>query len=288
MAENEAYDPTAPEDDPSRGSNYLSKKDFRNIVIGIAAFMILLYPLYQIMAKTSEKARCVQNMKEIAGALNQYAAEHDDRFPPLFATGPSGAPAMGANNLPFTWVSDISGFTTERSSFFCPSAQPDEAAKVERITQGPVVKGETGEDRRMLSTTYGFYSPYSGYLRSIIEDPNGTIVVAETSNRGAHDTYDPLPYKNEQGEVLPFDGFAIGWDNDNFEPDALTKFVTRLAFPETSGGNFDKEGPTRHSNGINSLNASGGLIYLTPNSARVRQSGGQITGLWATPPIRAR
>lgn len=273
---NQAYDPNAVDGDSNRGSNYVTKKDFRVIVIGILAFTIMLIPIYKVLERNSEKARCAQNMAAIANGIGQYAALHDDRFPPLMRTA-GDAPDLGEKGVPFTWASDVQEFMNARASFLCPTAKPEEIVQTESLNGGP------------LPVTYGMYAPYSGFLRSQIDDPDMTIIVAETSNYGATGTYNPNPFKDAQGRNIPFDGFAIGLDDNNLYGTEASKFVTRLAFPGSANGKFEEKGQTRHDGGIHAITATGSASpLLKPNDAIITRRFGLPGGIWTVPPISKR
>lgn len=274
---NQPYDPSAPEGAGGGGSAYVSRKDVRIIAVGVVCLSIILFPIYKAMEKNSERARCLQNMKALSAAINEYAALHDDRFPPIMRTQLNGAPDLGNTGLPYTWASDAAEFMSPRSSFLCPSASPDEIVYVE------------GKGGTKIPVTYGMYAPYGGYLRSIVDNPDQTIILAETSNNGALKTFDPVPFVGMKGEKIPHDGFVIGWDNDNFEANEQTRFVTRLAFPESAGGKFVKDGPMRHEKGLHGIVVSGAASsYITPLQARVEMKFGLPGGMWAVPPVSKR
>lgn len=271
---NQPFDPTAPEGDAARGSAYISKKDFRIISVAVLCLIGLLFPIYKVMERNSQKARCALNVKAISTALNEYAALHDDRFPPIMRTAENGSPDLGETGLPYTWVSDIEEHMSPRASFLCPSASPDEIVYVEG-TQG-----------KKIPVTYGMYAPYGGYLRSVIENPDQTIIIAETSNFGGGGSFDPTPYLNSKGEKITSDGFVIGWNDSNIEGSDKSQFVTRLAFPETSAGKFDEKGPRRHDAGIYAITAVGAAApLLKPNAAVIEKKFGLPGGIWAVPAL---
>lgn len=273
---NQAYDPNAIDGDANRGSAYVSRKDFRVIIVGVAALALMLVPVYKVLERNSEKARCANNMAAIANGIGQYAALHDDRFPPLMRTA-GDAPDLGEKGLPFTWASDVQEFMNSRASFACPSALPEETVVTESL------KGAR------LPVSYGMYAPYSGYLRSMIDDPDMTIIVAETSNYGSANTFNPTPFKDAQGKDVPFDGFAIGLDDQNWYGTESSKYVTRLAFPDSAGGKFAEKGPARHDGGIHAITATGSASpLLKPNDATVIKRFGLPGGIWTVPPISKR
>jgi hypothetical protein len=271
----EAYDPNAPEGDSQGKSAYLSKKDLKTIGIVGVVLGLGLYPIYQYGVRQSEKSRCKADMKSVSEALNLYAEAKDDRFPPLYRTGDNNLPGLGANDLAYTWCDDVAPLMSKRYSFVCPSAKPEDLTTMESPTSS----------RETLKTSYGLYAPYGAYPRSLIATPDQAGLLGETSNRGANGSYDPMLMKDDKGRPLP-DGFVIAWDNSNFEPNAQTRYVTHLAFPETSNGKFRKDGPSRHDGGIHVMTVTGEILTVPQTAARFEQRGNTSTGLWAMPTIR--
>lgn len=271
---NQPYDPNAPEGAASAGSAYVSKKDLRVILGAVGVLAVLLYPIYKVLEGNSQRARCLQNMKAMSAAINEYAALHDDRFPPIMRTQLNGAPDLGTTGLPYTWASDASEFMSPRSSFLCPAATPEEIVYVE------------GQNNAKIPVTYGMYAPYGGYLRAIVDNPDQTIILAETSNAGARKTYNPVPFVGMDEQIISQDGFVIGWNDTNSSPSKESTMVTRLAFPESAGGSFKKDGPTRHDKGIHAIVISGAAApYLKPTDAVVTQKFGLPGGFWEVPPV---
>jgi hypothetical protein len=61
----ERYEPNAPEGDVSRGGQYISKKDVKVIFLSLAVLALILWPIYSLGVRNSEKARCSSNMGAI-------------------------------------------------------------------------------------------------------------------------------------------------------------------------------------------------------------------------------
>jgi hypothetical protein len=277
----DAYDPTAPEGQPSGGSQYMSKKDVRNILLVIVVLVAGLFPVYKSMERNSEKARCVQNMKAIASALAQYATLNTDRFPSLYEKGPNGEPLTNDKGISPTWASVVSQYMSARQSFLCPSAIAEEAVAVAGMRPAPEQKLKPHPANSEL-LTYGMYAAYDTFPISQVDNPNSAIIVAETSNMGARDSYDPMPFKDADGKVIGADAFSINWSNSNTVPNADTQSVTRLAFYNVKDGKFDPAGDSRHSSGINALTTGGALVLLKPDSAVFSSQPG-MGGRWAVP-----
>jgi hypothetical protein len=247
----DAYDPTAPEGEISSRGHYITAKEARLLILLFVGVFLALIPVYQIFKRNTDKSRCTANMKAIYDAMALYYEEHDSRYPPIDRSERPDTlvPSLGDTGHVYTWASDVSQYMTARASFLCPSAKPDEIMQVE----------DPRSSKKTIPLTYGMYAPYGGYLSSLVENPNQTIILGETSNRGAEGSYDPMPFKSESGQDLP-DGFMIGWSNSNDIGDAQTNAVTRLAFSGVADGHFTATGDARHGDIIHVVTASGELV----------------------------
>ena len=262
-----AYDPNAVEGDKSAGGQYVTAKDIRIWAIALVALGVATYPIYQYLQGQSERARCSANLRAVYQAISLYADQHDNRFPPLARMEPDGVtPSLSEKGLPYTWVSDVAPFMNPRNSFVCPSAKPDE-----------IVLNESGEaGKPNVPSSYGFYAPYAGLLTSLVENPDDVAIVAETSDRGAADSLDPVPL----GAKLP-DGYVIGWSDSNTEPGKATRSVTRLAFRISKDGN---EAVGRHGKFVWGLTASGELRQITPDDLKYQSKLSGVNPRWKLPP----
>jgi|LakMenE18May11ns_1017448.scaffolds.fasta_scaffold9820519_1 hypothetical protein len=269
MSENTAYDPSAPEGASSPGSQYLSRKDAKWLIGATIIVGIGLIPVYLYLRDKAWKSSCIKNMSGMMEAITIYAANSDDRMPPLYNTDDNGEPFLDKQGLPYTWISDIKPYSSDRISFICPAAKPEEIAYS--------VDANTGEP---LGSTYGFYAPYATATIASIDDPNNVILLVETSNKGSQGSYDPLKFKSG-GD----DGFVVGWDNNNFAPDKETQAVTRLAFRGTSNGSTEK-GFGRHEI-IHGITASRQQKYLKPSMMLTEYNPAtySLAGSWRQPLI---
>jgi len=273
VSENAIYDPTAPEGESRAGSAYVTRKDVKIVGVALILLGFMMYPIFRVLARRSEKAHCITNMKAIMEAMNQYATLNEDKFPPLYATGGAEEHMLQTSGAPYTWASDLYEYMGSRASFVCPTAEKSEYS----YSQDPHA------DSKRFANTYGMFAPLGAMSRSQVDDPNEAVLVAESSNMGALNTYDPIPFKDSAGKVLPYDGMIIGWDNDNFVGDKTSKYVTRLAFPDTKGLSFNKEGAGRHDEGTFVLSVTGQLRSMHPDIARVLRRDGNIYGVWPMP-----
>jgi prepilin-type processing-associated H-X9-DG protein len=215
------------EEEPEPNNQYLTKKDFKNIALGIAFVGALLFPVYMVLKGNSDQYNCLQNMKAISTAMLGYASNYDDRLPPTYARAQdSSLPRLDEKGRPFTWAStlvNLAGFDRRRN-FVCPSAPGDAKMVAE------------GLDNADLPMTYGMYAGLDVANTRDIDDPGFAVLVTETSNGGSENSYDPHPI-TVNGKVI--DSFLIGWaDGDTNPPTDPKKVgnVTRLAFKNSKNG----------------------------------------------------
>lgn len=262
------YDP-AEAGEVRRTSEYMTKRDLRIILIVVALILLALWPVYVWFRKFAEAAVCKSNLNNIYKAIGTYMEQSDGHFPPAYANLPgSDAPVVTDAGVVITWGTVVAGGVKDAGSFKCPSASESEVARSESTRRGVP-----------LMLAYGMYVPYALELASATANPSRTVLLAETSNMGAEDSYDPLPFKDPKGNVVPYDGFAIGFDNRQRFPDDKTRYVTRLAFPGTSKGDFGEKARGRHGAVSYAMTVEGGLVNLAPDRAEYR--GG--SGYWAVP-----
>lgn len=272
----EAYDPTDPDDRPK--SSYLTMRDVRVVVIALLVAAILLWPAVVKMIAARDKHLCKDNLGQVAKALLLYAEDNVGRLPPMYVQGDNFEPRQ-FNGKANTWITLIAGgVKNPHKTFKCPAAHDDEAAKNE------------GPEGSVIESTYGIFGAVAAAPIDNIPNPGATAMVAETSNRGARDTYNPLPLKTKDGATVD-DGFVIGFDNSNFLPTdsgmevlSQAKFASRLAYYGTGKGTFTKETLGRHEGGIHILFADSHIETVPALGAQIRRiagPGSDIVGTWA-------
>jgi hypothetical protein len=272
MSENLAFDPSAPEGATApSGGQYMTRKDFKLIVLVTIFLTIGMIPVYLYMREKAFKATCVKNINGMMETLILYSAQHDDRFPPLYSENSKGEPDANKDGIAYTWISDIYSLKSDRIDFVCPTADKEEIAYSANPTGGAPIP-----------STYGFYAPYASYSTVLIDNPDTVVILAETANHGANSTFDPLPFSSTK-----YDGTVIGWNNSNdFSEDKNvdTHSVTRLAFPGTSNGKPEK-GNGRHNTFIYGISASRLKLTLLPNDMVTEFNPAKyiLTGHWQEP-----
>lgn len=278
----DAYDPDRPEGDKSK-SDYVTRKDVIRIVAMVAVVLGAAgWPIYQNMLKETHKHICTRNLKAIAGAIGIYTEVFDGRLPVAYQMGDNGAPYL-EDGKPVVWASIIAGQMPKGTSFTCPAAKPEEALAVAGSTTQEKIGDADSVKQVEIRLTYGLYAGMAAQPSALVPNPDEVVMVAETANFGANNTYNPKPFLDAEGNKIPGDGFLIGWDNGNESPDNTTKSVTRLAFPGTGNGDFDAATVTgRHDQMIFGLSVSGQLRRLTPKDAKAENSAGRLRGNWRT------
>ena len=211
-------------------NQYWTKKDAKYMLLGIVILGIIAIPLFFKMRADKWRYVCGQNFKAISTSMNGYAADNDERLPPAYVPQTDTPyPRVNAGGRPYTWAStlvNLSGFDTAKHSFACPAADSSEITTVE---------GLGGADMPM---TYGMYAPYSTAEKGKAATEGRTVLIAETANNGASNTYDPHPMPANSGSVQ--DGFLIGWSTGDFAIPADNKVpppsVTRVAVENSKSG----------------------------------------------------
>jgi len=261
------YDPDEPE--PARRSAYLTRKDLKRFGIGLLILIPILIAAYRALLGQSELHRCAVNFNAIHAAIGIYEVDWNDRFPPAAVAKQDGVPIL-FDGKPVTWGTQLRRYMPARASLSCPSADESEVM----LAQDPASSAKS------VPMSYGIYVAMAAYPTALVTNPSGTIVISETSNFGARETYDPFPFLHE-GSPVPFDAFLIGYDNSNTVPSAGTRAVTRLAFYETKAGVFTPTTRARHGDRIHALFADGHLGFIRAPDAIVRFRGETPVGLWA-------
>lgn len=268
MSRKSAYDPNAVED--RKSSSYMSAKDIRNLLLVFVALGVIMIPIYGHFKKQSDQHVCKQNFAQMSKGMQLYLEANNNRFPPVFYADSAESDPIAINGSAISWMTLIRDGMESRSNYRCPSASEAELAH----------SIHPSEADKPMETAYGMYLPWSTWSAAMVQRPELSVLIAETSNRGAANTFNPVSFGSGD------DGFAIGWDDDPFQVTSKSQWVTRLAFPDTKSGEFKKTGPTRHNNGIHALAVDGSLITLKPDNAKLsrvgRGEGSQISGSWAT------
>ncbi len=263
-----SYDVDAPEGArPPAVTQHITIRDWK--VIGLAAivFFVVSIPLFKEFKGQRDRQVCKTNLKGIYMAMQQYATMNGDRFPPLYAIGDNMAPQL-VDGKPYVWASTIAGLMNQRDSFLCPSSEDGEAMRA------------IGHEGHEIELTYGMYLAMGTKPYQMLSQPNATALIVETSNNGALDSYDPLPFTDSAGNVVPFDAFMAGYDDSNFELTEKSKWITRLAIRNAKAGYGAKDVHARHLKGIHVIYADGHLGTMLAPSAEVENIYPDAEGMW--------
>ena len=265
----DAYEPDALESDRRAANPYMSKRDVRRIAVILVILALVLWPVFLQMRQKAWKVQCIGNLSAMGQAIALYMEQHEDRFPPTHVMDLDGNPIV-VNGQVNTWATLIQPYASNGTEFRCPAAKDEEAV--------PSENPNSIDEPLML--TYGMYTALGG--RGGLVHPESTVLIAETSNHGARDTFNPIPFLDAEGQPMPYDGFLIGFDDDNFRFSENSSFVTRLAFYGSGSGMFrsdDVKG--RHSGRIHVLFADGHVGFLSPQNAGVTYLDPDLTGIWS-------
>ena len=262
-------------------SHLITKKDVKRAIPFLIVVIIALIFFYRYFKKQSDWSNCASNMNAVYKCVSLYANDWDDRFPPPAESDPATGTPVVQNGKVITWVTQVFAYDPRPEIFQCPASDHSEAVP----TEAAIHPKNGGKAIHItVNSTYGMYAGYATASQSLLERSGQSIFLSETSNMGAMKTYDPFPFKDTTGKVVGQDGYLIGWDNSNIEPNAQSKFVTRMAFRDTANGVFDNA-DSRHGNMmLHGIAPDGSLKNLRSYEAKIEMQGGQPSGLWRTPP----
>jgi hypothetical protein len=255
------------------GSQYVNKRDVRNGLIGFLFVGGIFFVMYLFYKQDTDSSVCLKNLRAISSAMNEYAVENNERFPPAFDRDENGQPRLN-NGKPVTWASVIRGHIPPRFDMHCPAADKTEVC--------PVAHPDSSD--QSIALTYGMFLPIETRSLSECANPSGTIMVAESINGGAQNSFNPKPF--EAGK----DGFLISFDTGNNKLGSTIKdasMVTRLAFynsKDALSGDDSVKATGRHQKGIHVLYLSGRVGLIGPSSSRLRRDlAGDIGEPWSIP-----
>lgn len=258
-------------DERPSGGGYVTPRDIRIALIGVALLLVALTPLYRFYRDETNFTTCRQNLLAVSKAIEVYAQENNDRLPVAFVRDAQGEPYL-EDGKPVTWATSIRGYMNARKTMRCPSAETGD----ECTTVGPTSTDPT------LTTTYGMYFAVETQPINTFVDPSATILVAETISGGKRGSLDPKPLLGGN------DGFLIGVDSGNFRNPQVLKaanWVTRLAFADLQkGGGVNAEARANHRKGHIAITLAGNAYLLSPEQAMIqRDLQGEIGAPWAVP-----
>ena len=269
----EDFAPDAPEG--ASRSEYINRKDLKWIIIILVALGVVLAPVYLTMRAQQQKQACAANLGQIYKGLFLYSQLNDDRLPPVYEMEANGTPRVqdvGGKGAVISWASHLGSHIPDRVRMSCPASTADENVPT-------LVYGRPGKDDAIEPVSYGMVVSLSSMPLNDLADQNGTLLITETANNGAQGSYNPQPFRLD-GKVVPYDGLAIGWNTSNSFPTPQTEWMTRLAFRNTSQGNFGGQTLGRHNLVNNAIMADGSLRHISAPDAKVKIQRGRPSGIW--------
>ncbi len=266
------FDVDAPEGAKQTSSAYLSKKDVHIILIVVGVVIAIGIPIYYAFKQQGEKQVCATNMHAIYNAMMQYAEQNDSRLPPLYEIGENGAPLI-MDGKPSVWASQLVPYMNARAKFFCSAAEEDE--KMQAL-------GYDGRKRRDIELTYAMYLPMGAFPYLLAANQSDTALLVESSNFGAQGCFNPVPFRDAAGNLVPFDAFMAGFDDSNEALTPDSKHVTRLAFRNVSKGYGTEDAFPRHGLGIHVFYLDGHKGFFKPGNAQIKNIFPDVEGPWRT------
>jgi prepilin-type N-terminal cleavage/methylation domain-containing protein/prepilin-type processing-associated H-X9-DG protein len=228
------------------------------LLVVIAIIAILAAILFPVFAKAREKARqisCASNEKQLSLALIQYTQDNDERMPTAHLTGytPAGE----------GWGSEAYTYVKSTAVFKCPD---DPTAPANNLNG----KGEIDYPvSYAMNTNLDGQQP--GGVLAGQSSPASTVLLVEVQGAQA----DLLNVSDDTTTTNYASPGADGGDTSNGYIDfadpnghyAVGPSATvGMGNPPRTGGNYQRLGPARHTDGANFAMADGHVKYLRPAS----------------------
>lgn len=172
------------------------------VITIIAILAAILFPVYAQAREKARTASCTSNLKQIGLALKMYAQDYDNTNPLMF----SGA--WGHPETYCRWQEAIQPYAKNTGIYRCPSGP----LELDPYSSLPMSYG-----MNTFNFSDGYSSFWYGLSDAAIQDPSGTIWVADSADGsywvGSGDTFvRPVPYvdyrHNEGFNALFYDGHA--------------------------------------------------------------------------------
>lgn len=262
------------------------------VAIGIlAALMGLLLPAVQAIRAAADRVQCGNNLRQLGLATQHFSADHQGRFPPLFAGVRSHAsyffallPYLEQNALhqsgtqgnarpPFTYWGSVPGGhiydTAVVQSFLCPAdSTPDAGNRIANHWVGASYAANYQllgtVRRRSLTSRYG--------IGNIPDGSSNTVLIAEKladARASGGGTAWAYPYLSPYWPVFGY--FSV-------QPPQVRPARPRIDFTRAS---------TMHADGTRVLFVDGsvrvlsaGVSEATWRSALIPDDGGPLGGAW--------
>jgi hypothetical protein len=273
MLGTQQYDTDAPEG-AKQSSAYMSRKDIKWIVAILIVLFVVGWPVWYAFMEQRDKQVCATNMRGIYEAMMLYAEQNDSRLPPLYHVGENGAPYL-SDGKPFVWASLLLPYMNQRAKFYCPASEESERMPT-------IGYDERTDERADFDLTYGMYLPMGTIPHLLATNASDTALLLETTNNGALGTYNPVPFRDANGDVVPFDAFMVGFNDSNEMLTPDSKWVTRLAFRDAAKGYESGKAIPRHGLGIHVIFLDGHKGFFKAPNAKVRNIFPDADGPWRT------
>lgn len=82
----------------------------------LAVLAAITFPVFRSGIQAAKKSACMQNMRQVGGALNVYLVDYDDRMPPVTYT----EEIPGNSTVNRSWVQNLVPYVGTLANFYCP------------------------------------------------------------------------------------------------------------------------------------------------------------------------
>lgn len=240
-----------------------------------SVFLLALVLFYKEVLDQKQTSDCLSNLKEIANSINLYQLDYESKLPLAYYADGQGQPMLNSRGKPLTWVNPVSSYVKKSIErvFVCPSDP----------LKGSTKLTHPREPDRLLSLSYGFYTPVSGQVVADLQTPGQIVLIADSLAGGRLGSLNPNPLLEGN------DGFILTPDDTLFRPTDRSRYITRLSIwkHDTKLGWTLENMRSFHGRGVNVLMADGHVATRSTTLLNVeRDASGKILSPWFVPEPR--
>ncbi len=252
-------------DTERRSSPYMSRKEFRIILMGFLILLVPFYFLYGSCKRDRDFVVSKENLHAMFGAISLYAQDNNEGLPTVFQKEADGTVLIDGYGRPVVWANLVLSYM-DAKKMNNPSSEMEWDVEITRPSSG-------GEGTQL---SYGMLSSLSTARFYDVNNPSECVLLAESISSGLGNSLNPMPLGVKK------DGFCIGYDDSNGMLTERSNYSTRVAFFGIEPKAKMNQLTSIHGDkGTLAISVSGTLRVLRSIDLTIPRNGKTAVGPWA-------